>query len=301
MAMALAIQQHLERGSDRGRWLSHVWGRVASSRLAKPLTARVPVLCIGGSTLGGSGKTPLAIACTRELAKRMRVIIVGHAYGAHRPSVPRFVSPDDRVDVVGDEAIECARAGLRVVVGPTRQQAMDTAATQADALVLDGVLQLAPCRATLSLLAVDAEAPWGSAACPPCGNLRAPRAALERATDQVVRATGHSSGAELDGQHLSMEQLRRMRVGLITGIARPDRLLSMLRVEGIEPARVRLGVDHAPLRAPDEPGVDVWLTTGKDAPRVTGARIGVLDYHLDLPPEVVDLLTSRFEVPFCYR
>jgi hypothetical protein len=38
-----------------------------------------PAIGIGGAALGGTGKTPLAIAVARHLGSRLRVAIVGHA------------------------------------------------------------------------------------------------------------------------------------------------------------------------------------------------------------------------------
>jgi tetraacyldisaccharide 4'-kinase len=139
---------------------------------------------IGGATLGGSGKTPLAIACARELARAgERVALVGHAYRAS-PGVARVVAPDDTLRAVGDEALVAARElrhdrGAVVVVGPSREAAIAHAATLADVLVLDGVTQTVPRRLDLALLAVDPDEPWGrAAATPPRGDLRAPIATL---------------------------------------------------------------------------------------------------------------------------
>ena len=51
----------------------------------------VRTVTVGGATLGGSGKTRIAIAIARALASRgERVVLVGHAYRA-RPVFARFV------------------------------------------------------------------------------------------------------------------------------------------------------------------------------------------------------------------
>jgi tetraacyldisaccharide 4'-kinase len=142
--------------------------RASHARVERDLPLPCPALAVGGATLGGSGKTPLAIACTRELALAgARTALVGHAYraAAHRP---RFVRPGDLLEEVGDEAIVAARsleglARARVAVAPRRAGAMAFAARWADVVVLDGVAQTRPVRAALALLAVDAEDPWGRA------------------------------------------------------------------------------------------------------------------------------------------
>ncbi len=290
--LRLAIQRRLERGevpaSRVTTSLSRAWAGLA--RAERPLRVRKPSLCIGGATLGGSGKTPLAIACAGEL-ERMghRVAVVGHAYRGKAPRDARAVSVDDDVDIVGDEAIECARAGLRVFVAREKQNAVDRAEREADVIVLDGPVQIAPTRATLALLAVDARAPWGSGACPPLGDLRASRDALLAATDRVVATSS------FDSLLLEWDALRALRLGLATAIARPERALRFLESRMLEPRRIVVAADHARLEIPRDPQIDLWLTTAKDAPRVrTDEPVAVIDYHLNLPSSVRELLRSRF-------
>jgi tetraacyldisaccharide 4'-kinase len=302
-----AIQRRLERGAPpapSAAWLARGWSRLA--RLERRLSCSLPVVCVGGATLGGSGKTPLAIACARFLAERgVRVALVGHAYRARPPKAPRRVTLGDDPAVVGDEALECARAledlapRAFVLVARRRQDALDAAAGLADVVVLDGPLQLAPRRAALSLLAVDAAAPWGSGACPPLGDLRASEEALLAASDHVVVVGGRSAGARLGGELIPMAALRSVRVGLVTGVARPSRVEAFLVARGVTPRAVVTVADHAPLPrrlAPAE--VDVWLTTPKDAARGAPADVAVLDYHLDLPESAKGLLVTRFPFRF---
>jgi tetraacyldisaccharide-1-P 4'-kinase len=182
----------------RGRLVERSLGKLLDRAVVRRLVAPagVAVVAVGGSTFGGSGKTPLAIACAAELARAgARVVLVGHAYRAD-PRWPRFVLPDDRLGDVGDEALLAVRAlerpdgRARVVVAPSRAEAIAFAAQAADVLVLDGVAQLAPVRATLALLAVDAADPWGArCALPPRGALRATLAALVAACDAIVPLT----------------------------------------------------------------------------------------------------------------
>jgi tetraacyldisaccharide 4'-kinase len=344
------IAQILERGVAGPRpWhrgVSRPWlwtfGRSVARRLEWP--PHVRVVAVGGATLGGSGKTPLAIACAMELSAVARTILVGHGYrGAVRRT--RFVLPSDALGAVGDEAIVAARdleasgLGARVVVGPTRSAAMAWAAGKADILVLDGVCQTAPTRASLALLAVDAAKPWGNAAAlPPFGDLRAPVSMLLEACDAIVpigdRAgpslgfaqpgrtmpiwpasvesrgawlhAGRSSTAPRSEQLLlSWETLRPLRVGLVTAMARPDRVVRDLALRGVRPCAVVCAADHGPVgagavracfkRAQAE-RVEVWLSTPKCALHVDGARLGapvaVLEYGLGLPPTLAALLRA---------
>lgn len=338
----LAVARALEEGRLDGagaRVAAKAWAALAARSVARPLLAPagVRVVAVGGATLGGSGKTPLAVACARALAlaasTSARVALVGHAHGA-RPRRVRVVAPDDEVDEVGDEALVAARAlagaEVEVIVGPTRAEALAFAARRASVLVLDGVLQTAPTRATLALLAVDAAAPWGAGHVPPRGDLRAPVPALLDAADAVVaiadeadrgaaldvctryHAVATSRGARLGGDGgalVGWGELARMRLGLACAVARPARLLSFLRRRGVVPVALARAPDHAAFRpgaldAPDAPrDVDAWLATAKCAlhvplPRGTGrarARqppVATIDYDVVIPPPLAARLAA---------
>jgi len=276
--------------------LSRLWDH---ARVTKRLVVNKPVLCVSGATLGGSNRTPLAIACARFLEDEgLRVALVGHAYRARPPREPRRVRADDDARAVGDEAIECARAGVMVFVARSRQRAIEAAELEADVLVLDGPLQLEPRRATLSLLAVDRDAPWGSGKTPPLGNLRAPRATLEQAADAIAMCEPRSRGVRMNGELVRWSALPK-RIGLTTGIARPERVLALLRANGVEPSRILYSADHTPIRF-DDSRVDLWLTTSKDAARAAFSRrnVAFIDYYLDLPRDLAPLLRSRFLARF---
>ncbi len=318
-----AWEPALERG------LGRLVQRSVVRRLRAP--SHVAVVAVGGATLGGSGKTPLAMACAAELAAAgARVVLVGHAYRAD-PRRARFVSADDPLAEVGDEALLAARAldrlGGRVVVAPSRAQAIEFAAREAEVLVLDGVAQLTPVPASLALLSVDAADPWGyPRALPPRGVLRAPVSMLLAASDGVVpmdmapmghggsAATGPSDGESRRGSTpdlwparvesrgawvnggglMTWKVLGATRVGLVTALARPDRLVRSLAGRGVAPRAVVCGRDHGPLgararrRVVDARGIDLWLATPKCALHVMlelpGLAVAVLDHSVALHP-----------------
>lgn len=304
-----------------------LWARAARQRIVRPLCwpEGLRVITVGGATLGGSGKTPLAIACAVELVQAgARVAFVGHAHGA-APGRARRVRADDEVRVVGDEGLLAARRlgalGVPVAVGPTRQAALDLVAPVSDVVVVDGPLQCAPRRAALSLLAVDGQAPWGAGACPPRGDLNAPVPALLAAADRVValgeddtlhpalakRVDVQRVGVVLEGAYvqgakggelLPWPTLRSLRVGVFLTIARPMRVLDALARRAVEPVVVLRSADHRPpeaatcrLAAHWSSNVDLWLCTAKCATHlgspIGGRPVGTLAYNLLLPSELV--------------
>jgi tetraacyldisaccharide 4'-kinase len=307
----LTVARGFEEGRYQGvfaRYVSLAWAEVSARTVVRSLRVLrgTRIVAVGGATLGGSGKTPLAIACARELARGgTRVALVGHAYRA-RPGRARIVSTFDPLAEVGDEALVAAQAleaqGVRVVVAPSRSGAVELAARHADVLVLDGVLQLTPARAFLSLLAVDAEEPWGRAeAVPPRGDLRAPMAALLAATDMVVRigerpadARILSLGAERGGTIIPWATLRSLRIGVACALARPHRLLRFLARRGVTPVALARAGDHTDVPARALLGkVDLWLATRKCSFHVPShVPIATIHHELELDPSVSARLTS---------
>lgn len=311
------IARCLEGGSFSGpgsRLLARAHATVASRAVARPLDvpargAAEPSLLtvtVGGATIGGSGKTRVALACTRELASRgASVVLIGHAYRA-TPGAARLVSRTDTLGDVGDEALACARAladvpGARVVVGPDRQSAIDLAASlspRVDVVVIDGPLQLTPSRSSLAVLALDAEAPWGAGHVPPAGDLRAPRAALLAHADLVVDVDASPRVVLLDSGRRALDlpsfvaSAVALRVGLFTALGRPERLVGALARAGLAPLHVVRAPDHGPItprlarRLVDLP-VDLWLATTKCALHLEtldlAAPLGILDGSLVLP------------------
>jgi tetraacyldisaccharide 4'-kinase len=318
----LALERALERGDYAGPAalaLAAAWAPIARRavvrRLARP--AGVRVVTVGGATLGGSGKTPVAIACAAELAAAgARVALVGHAYRA-APLRARVVGEDDALRDVGDEALLAARSlagrlGACVVVAPDRADAVALASQLADVLVIDGVLQTAPVRASLALLAVDATEPWGRVArVPPAGHMRAPADALLAACDIVVSvgdgpqddARIVSGGAWVGGTLHAWYALVGARVGLLCAMARPERLVRSLARRGVALEVIVRARDHGPFGAralalAARERVDLWLATPKCALHLCqrlSAPVAILDFGVVLSPRIRALLASVLE------
>lgn len=332
------VEQALESGALQKLpigALESLWARRAEKDIAKEIY--LPFACreksgpvtigIGGATLGGSFKTPLSIAIATLLAESgMRVALVGHGYRA-RTREARFVAHHDDVEVVGDEALMCARAAVRVgkpfwvVVGPTRGSIVDFLAPQSfDAWIFDGILQAAPTRFTHALLAADALEPFGNGRHPPAGTLRAPIATLLHHADARVAigetesplmphergftAQPRSRGIWLRGELHPFSEFHNRRIGLLTSIARPARVRSFLDAHGIQPHAHRHVGDHgrfdreALIELGRNEQIDLWLATSKCVTklpkRLESAEVAEIDFSVDCSEGLARYLTSSF-------
>jgi len=292
------------------RALAHAHAPVAARGLARKLDvpASVVTVTVGGATLGGSGKTRVAIACARLFAEQgANVAIVGHAYRA-KSKAARIVTPASAMSEVGDEALVCARAlqrsrasaRVRVVVAESRQRAVDFVVDRdpkLDVLVIDGPVQLRPRRADLALLAVDTEHPWGAGLLLPAGDLRGPPRALLSLSDMLVHVDATPAFFLYDGRAQPIGCLEGMRLGFFSAMARPRRLLSALARANVAPSVVIHSADHGPLARATihrvvqaETDVEMWIASEKCALHLEGLGlrrpIATFESAADLPGTV---------------
>jgi tetraacyldisaccharide 4'-kinase len=288
------------------------------------------VVGIGGATLGGAGKTVVTGALASSLHRSgLCVAVVASGYRARVPRA-RSVCLRDTADRVGDEALALCRLlaplGVEVFVGRHREQVLARAAAAgADIILVDGLLQSRPVRLGLSILVLDGAAPWGRGRCPPAGDLRARRGKLRAAADIVLSKADGARDANLgidgskasprllswstrlvgargaSGELLSIEELQRLRLGLILALARPERVEGELRRHGLSPEISRLCADHAipnaglrlHFRSKFDGPLDGWLTTPKCATKLgqefEGAPLLVLEQSVVLPESLVEI------------
>lgn len=298
----------LESGRLRGPFAAlgaRTWTSLA--RVARPvaLPPHARVVGVGGARLGGSGKTPLVLALARRLAHSGVSVAVQHPGYRGALGQARRVLGTSRARDVGDEAVWLARAleadGVPVFAGPDRELGLGLAARHAEVVLADGLLQASPVRLAASLLVIhDDELEVG--ACPPLGDLRTAPTQLRALADAVVvtgrppRAREFGARSQL-GDAIGTGQSRRTirsllhePVGVLLGIAHPERVLAQLAAAGLRPAEIRLAGDHeAPSAVPTR--VTCWLATAKDVARLgshhAGAPLHALEHEIVPDPRLV--------------
>lgn len=274
--------------------VAFAYGAVAARRLGRDgRTAPVPVLCIGNVTLGGAGKTPVAIEMARlarEIGRHPAFLTRG--YGG-RLAGPLLVdeahhSPEE----VGDEPLLLARHAPTIVARERPLGAEQAQRSGADLIVMDDGLQNPSLRKDLTLAVFDGEAGIGNGRVFPAGPLRAPMRAQWRLIDavvimgrgaaaQAIEAEGRRRSrpvfqAELRASQRVVRDLGGARALAFAGIGRPAKFFRTCRECGLEVAAERPFPDHHRFTARElgalldeaERGGLVPITTEKDLVRL---------------------------------
>jgi tetraacyldisaccharide 4'-kinase len=263
----------------------------------------VPVICCGNVTVGGAGKTTLALDLASRLRARgvgVHVLLRGYggtACGVHR-GMPRGtyrVAPDDPASMVGDEALLLAEVAPTWVGADRAASARAAVAAGAEALLLDDGLQNSTLAKDLSLLVVDGASGFGNGRVLPAGPLREPVAAGAARCQAAVLIGADATGAAaqlpagLPVLHARLEQgpeiadLVAQPVLAFAGIARPEKFFDGLARAGVVVAARKPFPDHHPYTAPEIQHVletaaqlhATAVTTPKDAVRLPPAIVGV--------------------------
>ena len=273
-----------------------LYGAVAGWRLARlGHRAGAPVVCIGNLTLGGAGKTPMALAMARMLAAAgERPVLLSRGYGGALAG-PLLVDPArHRALDVGDEPLLLAHAAPTIVA---RDRVMGAAAALiagAGVIVMDDGFQNPSLAKDFSVLVVDARRGVGNGWVFPAGPLRAPLAAQLMRTDALVtvgraegaaavapRARAHNIpvfSARLDPDRGFMDALGGGRVLAFAGIGDPEKFFATLTDAGVAVVATKSFADHhrytrakalALCEHAEREGL-ILVTTEKDMARIKG-------------------------------
>ncbi|MCD4829860.1 MAG: tetraacyldisaccharide 4'-kinase [Candidatus Cloacimonetes bacterium] len=279
----------------------------------KPLPDGVRTVCVGNILVGGSGKTPFTIFLAQWLQQRGEPVAV--ALRGYRGAWERcggIVSDTEGLrpgaHLAGDEALLLAESlpGIPVAVGRNRRTSIERLRRIMPSLrwvVLDDAFQHLRLPHDVSFVLFSASRGLGNGILLPSGPLREPLA-VARVADAAVLVgdgdagflastglpvlRGHFQPGELvtmTGEPVSIDELRRQKLALLSGIGNPASFEQTVRGLGLEFAAHYAYPDHHDY-APEldslcarlrRDGIERLLTTAKDA-----ARLRALP-ALDLP------------------
>ena len=270
------------------------YGEKVVARMTRSGTrAAMPVLCIGNFTLGGAGKTPLALMIAELLRQAGETpAFLTRGYGGSVRG-PALVAASDTAVLVGDEALLLAAVAPTIVCADRVAGAALAAKSGASILVMDDGFQNPTLTKDCSIVAVDGETGIGNGLTFPAGPLRAPiHAQMPFASAVVVIGPGDAgtrvldfargSGCEVFRARLGVEAaapaLQGKRVLAFAGIGRPQKFFKTLAELGAVIVASEVFADHHPFSERDAARIAmraqaeklVPVTTTKDITRLTG-------------------------------
>jgi len=295
--------------------ISWIYGWMGARRfkMTESYDPGIPVICVGNATMGGTGKTPVAIYLLKSL-RRLKLNVVGlsRGYGGQVKG-PLPVNKNHTAADVGDEPLLLARHAPVWVSAGRDDGARAARSYGASVIVMDDGHQNPQLAKTLSLLVVDAETGFGNGCVFPAGPLR------ERLSDSLARADAvilmkPTPDYEIE-DHLA-DQLKgqvvipaflapahappKGRLYAFAGIGRPNKFFDSLRRHGGEIVEEVPYADHYKYKDEDIENLFMLageydaslITTEKDFVRLPrGYRKGVHSWPVSVVFE--DELTLR--------
>lgn len=282
--------------------LAAMYGWVAETRYLRtsPYRSRLPVICVGNFTAGGSGKTPLSIyLCERLKAAGHEPAALTRGYGG-RLGGPYWVDAgSDVADDVGDEALLLAGAAPTLVARDRAAgaRAIEVGPHPVTVVVMDDGLQNPGLAKDFTIAVVEGGRGLGNGLVIPAGPLRATLDFQLELTDAIVvseNVYSETSGSVTDwlrhrfaGPVLranvapgpGTDWLKGARVAAWAGIAAPRRFFATLEALGADVVESVIFRDHEQLGDRDARRLlDLarrhsaqLVTTQKDMARLAGA------------------------------
>ena len=281
------------------------WAGAARRQTASPQRLPVPVVCVGNLSLGGTGKTPTALALLARLAAMgLRPQALSRGYGGAAKGPLRVDPARHRAFDVGDEPLLLARTAPVWVARDRAAGGLAAVADGAGCVVMDDGHQNPALIKDLSLVVADGGVGFGNGLAFPAGPLRESVAAGLARADAVVVVGDDRHGvariaaerglpaltARLVPDPVAAAVLKGRRVLAFAGIGRPQKFFDTLTAVGADVAESAAFPDHHPFTAAE-------LTALKKRAADLGAELATTEKdRVRLPPALRDGLCDAVAV-----
>lgn len=236
----------------------------------------VPVINVGNLIAGGSGKSPHVLMLISLLKPDYKIAVLSRGYGRKTKGY-RLVTRNETADTCGDEPLQYVyyHPDIKVAVCESRREGItrlleDT--YQPDIILLDDAFQHRYVKAGMNILLTEFDNPFTSDFVLPEGMLRESRSGAKRATYILVTKSPFPLPAEKANQlnknirrysdaptgytYMRYREPESLNVNvgktfsesnsllIVTGIARPEAMVSYLRKTGKKVHHVRFKDHH---------------------------------------------------------
>lgn len=160
---------------------------------SKLYQSSIPVICLGNVVMGGSGKTPTALALYDLVIKKKiadKPVFLTRGYGGDCVNGTIVDLQKHTYKDVGDEALLLARKGITIASINRSQGAKVAEQLGADLIIMDDGFQNPSLFKDLKLLVVDATNPFGNSQIFPAGPLREPIGTALKRSDGIISIGG---------------------------------------------------------------------------------------------------------------
>ena len=238
--------------------------KLYSQKIFSSYESRLPVICVGNVTTGGSGKSPFVQYVANQLREKgFKPVVLSRGYGGTNTQ-PHLVQANDLPARVGDESLMhrlTLNEGISVVISRNRAKGAQFIEENAlgDVIILDDGLQHHGLKRRLNILLLDGSDAksierWRNGALLPAGWLREPLADAVRRSDCIIFthkgiSVEHSKHLELDAnvpqfsfsstpshfinwttdEKIPLEKLHGKTFSAFSSIASPEQFFRMLR------------------------------------------------------------------------
>ncbi len=293
-----------------------------------------PVISIGNLTLGGTGKTPFAIALSKEfLSKNYTPVILTRGYKG-RLSGPVIVTKDMSAEDVGDEPLMMAWDGLTVIKCADRYRdgiyAIEKLALTEKSrvvFILDDGFQHRRLYRDLNILLIDGYKGFGNKKLIPCGFLRSPIEEVteadmvfitKRENESLRRELGRFNVNNIEFVPLKTKGIfdingsevkpSGQRVFVFAGIGNFESFINLIAQLNFRIIGQRKFIDHKKYKAEtikkiykDAQGADLIITTKKDFVKIKHIsrfipNLCYFDVFMEIPDDAVEKILSRISV-----
>ncbi len=294
------------------RRLSYRLHLLSTSRLP------VPVIVIGNISVGGTGKTPLALWLVRQLLDLgWHPGIISRGYGGTADRIMRVVADSDPVKV-GDEPLLLAQnLPCPVWIGkdrPAAGKALLAAHPDTDILISDDGLQHLALFRNLEIAVIDAARGTGNGFLLPAGPLREPLSRLKCVDAVVINRSGSTHPDLPSGPNFYMDFIGTVfrnlkfpekqasaadfygkQLHAIAGIGHPQRFFDQLAAMGLD-CIVHPFPDHHNYLAHELNFPGILIMTEKDAVKcqtIATEQMWMLPVRAEVDPRLMPHLLAK--------